>query len=1656
MSTSQGRPHYENQQHQKPSLTSRQELALSTRDMQQDDFAELNAILSNVVVEIPENPPPFSSGSITMDLYNIVCRDFKLGNAVLSSRRINSQSIELQVTLSQLDFTCSARYDYKGALGVGGRGDVMVASRGNQAVATATMSSSNPTVPPTNVVMNGCSPTIEIVDIDFSNGGIISWVLDAIEGMLRNTMERLAEETICRELESALQGQTKDFLAFAKDLLDKYSNVEPLMSEEQLLAEERQVEDSTDVQLLNLQQQETEFGMWVKKLLDEGVKYFNTVVNSPTGGTEFQVNKLLRDFILDASGALVLNQTEDGLLVFEVHDILTQTTIVLDRVKLLGLDTLTRFDPFTVMKGGKYTLQTTLGWEYLGLEIDATVTIRPSTLPDSIIVDSDNDAQPVIEQVNGFVGVRDLVASSSLLTAIDKSALENLRLGSLLSTDHALNCLLSTIFALEWTSMTVEAADVLTPSVSGLVSPGIDRVLSSAIDAAFLMYESTMLKGAPSYFQKEIRPTLNQRLLNEVILNRVEGDDWSCPTYVPRLKSGTVDFRDLLLPPEDAKMLGGSGEGQYGDLFSDVVMPYLRRQILDAPNLNKNVIRSLTREQSGQDGALEFHDVYEYAMQNNTFFDFLTLKVSKVSVSNLDSVSNPIQLLNPTSENTLTNQLSFGGATIRNSGGGQALNITTRILLEIGGETSPLRMKNEVDFSFAIPYTSLEVGFLANFNERRFLDFPLDDITNPYCWLAAIERNEVAENGIGRESGDGIFSGYGANGSGVDGYGNSPAQQPRNLAISDLSFSLSTLFMDSTCIQASSPACNAISEVILRLQQAGIVSTFRESIVSLVEETLLFLWDDFNVQELVAMAPRYCPHSDEYDPQKSAPEQNLLILSGLSTNSSETILALGVVAIEAAVVVASRNQLRLASQDQWQPTAMNKVFPEGDDILDWEHLSERWGAWVDVMLNEVREYIATPVNAKRQVRSKRGPDLTPRANILLREYVLDGSGDMIIDLEGLSAMSLGFSISLAHAKIKGLDSITSMDPLIIVDSQTLKTRASLEEVTVVLDFEIATLLGESEQIHMAFSARNLSLDVDIAIAVNTTTLGKIQLGSVFDLSNIDSCLLKSVQAFEVSRLSFSAQEFDAPSITGFFSTERNEDISHLLNTLHDEYQSEMIEAIPLILNATVREAINAFVPAFLEDVKKRCPEPPTFDTNGLIDFRELLLSDTTSERLGGSGTSIYGNLFSLIYNVLETEVMQTGANSRPMLSGLIGTMTHEQSNSSGTIRVSGMAVDTQTTMQVAGLHAELGFQVSDVLIRNLDSIGDPLKIFRPVFGKPTVLNNTLSFGVDNEPLIFAATFAVSLSDGAEMNIRNEVNISLMVEDVSLQIAFLVQILENSISNFPFEDFSDWRCWLSTILLSSTDGGEFSGLKVEEQNYGIGNYSMNISCNSCTSPSFDDLLMSLYAPLDISSAIQVQASSLMEAGFLTGALETLIFDSKKRCPHHPNYDAEYVSLTQADSSLLSSPALNFSSSEESGKPMYFNIANGIIAGFLCIIGVVGKILVARRNKKWMASLSTEGRFFFQRQQEKRDEMSEWLDNNTTALASSPHIPRSVRRGVPIALLVNIGLFMGGHLGVLSVVNLEAMLAGESFTIYRFMEFSFLESTRKTCKCGGSLL
>jgi len=1510
--------------------------------------------------------------------------------------------------------------------------------------------------------------------------GLIGWFLDAIEALLRDAVEDMASEKICEELETFLEVNTRELLEYiaGENVLKPYLPTSTTSSStfdyaqheekfiEKLLVQESQSPEEETVsiarfvettELLNLREQNTSTGRWINELIRKGVDASNELVPTPTiVGNELRVNQWLRDFVLE-DGALVLTSSSGpngfpgGGVLYDGEDLVTYTRIVLDRVKLLGLDTLTSFSPLEAV--GDYTLETNLAWIYLALELDVTVTVKPSTRPDSMIESTTGStAIPIVEEVKIILGVDGLEAGASLMTALNRTALENsIELGSLLqSRKAAIDCLMSTLLDLEFAAMSVEVTnDVLTPKIEGLVSPGLDRLVSQGMDASFLVYEDVLLEAAPAYFQNELRPMLTEKILHAYVLQKDEDTDpnggrqclkWTAAGKYSgeESRNKTVDFRDLLLPAEEAKALGGSGSEIYGDVLSGLVMPYIYDELLDPDALNSQYIPAMTKEQSGQEGVLKFNNVFRYLDESSSspLYDRLDFQLSKVTLSNLDTVEGPLEFFQPTDEgNILQNRFGMNSMKDANGIDSRYLDATFRMSLGIDGENSPFQMKNEVDFSISIPSTSFSVDILAELDEKSLLEFPLKDIANPYCWLAALGNRENSDN------------------------------YNEELAISSLSFDLSTFNLDSRCVSASSPGCDSISEVFDHLEDAGFATSFRNSIIGLVEDAFMSLWDTLDVGEMIKDARIHCPHSQIYTSEESGASMRIPSLSGLSKDSSETILALGIIGVQTMMIVSARNHLLLGEQ---LPTSNNQssigssvtnTFPEGEEIIDWTNLSGQFGGWVEIMFDEFRKSLSrdevkSGENVMDQDR-KLTLETTPGVNIMLQDYILDDSGNLEVELQDVLFTTMGVTVSVTKVRIGGLDSITTIEPLVVLDPYQMRTAVQIEELTITFECNVTTTDEVAiDGAGLVYKAKDVLLDVDTRIALNTTEMGKIQIGSLFDSSRIGDCVMRGIQAFEISKLNLMFGELESSEFEGSFSSGLQIELSNILDSLRNEYQNEILQAVPSIAGSTMRDIMNSLIPNIIESRAQNCLSPPDFPVDGIIDFRELLLPKAQSKELGGRGSSSYGDIFQVLYEILDREVMQTGASNRPVLNDLLKKITEKVSNTTGTIQIAGNAIDTQSLVQIAGLRADLRVEVSDVLIQNLDSVGDPLYFLQPVDQKPYVLDNKLSFAVDSKPLLFQGTLALSIDDGAEMNIRNEIDLSFLVKDVTVQASILLKLMENAISSFPLEDFSNINCWAATILPTSDDGMILEGIQIFDQEYSTGDFEMDISCKSCTSPDFDKFILSLYEPDDITAVVREQTGNLMDSDFVQRFLNNVLLESKKRCPHHPEFDPNFEGVNTVDSSSISDVGFTLISSEKEKNPRYFSITNSALALSFIVLGMLAKLLHARRNRKWVRSLTNEGKILLHFQREKQRGTDEWLDENTTSLFDSPFIPKSIRWGVPALLFVNTCLYLGGHFGLMSVMNLDITFAGQSFTIEKFLEFRFFESTQKTYENGGA--
>ena len=333
-----------------------------------------------------------------------------------------------------------------------------------------------------------------------------------------------------------------DMLDLVSDLLEPYLGVvltaDPLAPEDSMVVPD-------NVNLLDLQDTENSIGQWFDAILQEADALLGTEIEDPEdpSGWNLGVNVFLRNYLLDQDRALTLDVDTlfpDGVMLFEGHDKLTETTIELNAVKLFGLDTFSKFEP--LLDIGRYTLQNESAWDYLTIELDVTITIKPSTLDDSVI--EEPSATEVIETVKIEFGVENLDTVVSLLLAVDQDKLKEMQLGPLLDTGNLLPCLLSCLFHVQLAELSVGVGSVREPTLDDFVSAGIDRVVSDSVKAVFAMYETVLRNAVPNMFHLDVMDIINKEFFQKYMQ---DPENLRCEVDIQG--GGYIDFRDLFLEP---------------------------------------------------------------------------------------------------------------------------------------------------------------------------------------------------------------------------------------------------------------------------------------------------------------------------------------------------------------------------------------------------------------------------------------------------------------------------------------------------------------------------------------------------------------------------------------------------------------------------------------------------------------------------------------------------------------------------------------------------------------------------------------------------------------------------------------------------------------------------------------------------------------------------------------------------------------------------------------------------------------------------------------------------------------------------------------------------------------------------------------------------
>jgi Paraquat-inducible protein A len=296
--------------------------------------------------------------------------------------------------------------------------------------------------------------------------------------------------------------------------------------------------------------------------------------------------------------------------------------------------------------------------------------------------------------------------------------------------------------------------------------------------------------------------------------------------------------------------------------------------------------------------------------------------------------------------------------------------------------------------------------------------------------------------------------------------------------------------------------------------------------------------------------------------------------------------------------------------------------------------------------------------------------------------------------------------------------------------------------------------------------------------------------------------------------------------------------------------------------------------------------------------------------------------------------------------------------------------------------------------------------------------------------------------------ENDFEVTLDINTLHLVLAVFAKVSEKSFLHFPLRDILDLNCWLATIPPPKLDGngyripGQESTLSLEQLSLSMKELNMGIKCFNCTSPGLEAWNELLQKPgaseefTNVTNGYIQDVIGLFGVTFLQDLIDGILVDAQKKCPHTDNKDPDAPAF-KASVGPLPPP--------DTENVMAYLLAIVVPLFLGLFIWIAVRFIVHRRHKKWLQSLPSERVFLVQQKQEKEDHMEMELNELTTSMFKSDETPWFARYFVPFIVVVNIGFFLSGHLNLGGRALIDFYVAGETFRLDNFYEFSIAQST-----------
>jgi hypothetical protein len=470
------------------------------RSLALGDFEEFNSLFDNAKIDLSGDGPfvvqeQVGFANLDLTITDLLCFDINIGDILISHSLAPEgddggpiTQTQVQIQVQQLDLSCTMNYAYDYGL-LKGDGSLVLQTDNN--AATTTLLFDALTV---EAQVQQCAADIEISNLDF-DGDFVSNIIEVFQRLIRGVIEREVGKVACQELGSIGTSLVASVMEkFQARIIQPYLQIE--------IPSPLDLEESLELPATALDW--TNQNSPVARFLDQVLPAMDVYLASKVDGA-LMINKLLRETFLDQeTGAFTLQPSqlesflENSDILLQTHDRLLQTTILLRQLSIVGLDSVTQLDTLQVV--GRQTLSNSWQWSQLQVVLDVTIQMAPSTLPDAILQDFTSEG--IEEDISITMTVKDISVLSSLLVVLDEPALAKLQLGSFLDSANILDCLWSVVDRLQLTGLDVQYGQVLEPSMTGFVSPGLDRIFGDASMAAVELYESSTLldQALPAMF----------------------------------------------------------------------------------------------------------------------------------------------------------------------------------------------------------------------------------------------------------------------------------------------------------------------------------------------------------------------------------------------------------------------------------------------------------------------------------------------------------------------------------------------------------------------------------------------------------------------------------------------------------------------------------------------------------------------------------------------------------------------------------------------------------------------------------------------------------------------------------------------------------------------------------------------------------------------------------------------------------------------------------------------------------------------------------------------------------------------------------------------------------------------------------------------------